>query len=144
MDGLTNRLHHDIDALLERDPVRWSDYVARPSTLFTVGRAEFAEPYTELIAQEQQHLRHTMNEDGSWDLPWRWKEYPQEWPIAENWWKAIRARHLLKFLALQAESSEMLYAQPRAEPPPWPGHPGGPTYTDADADRLLDEIHGDH
>lgn len=32
----------------------------------------------------------------------------------------------------------------KANPAPWPSHPGGPTYTSAEFDALLDEMKGDH
>ncbi|MGK2320475.1 type II toxin-antitoxin system Phd/YefM family antitoxin [Gordonia rhizosphera] len=36
------------------------------------------------------------------------------------------------------------YTPPAAEPAPWPTRPGGPTYTQAEADAMLDEMRGDH
>lgn len=36
------------------------------------------------------------------------------------------------------------YTPPAAEPAPWPSHPGGPKYTRAEADALLDDLRGDH
>lgn len=36
------------------------------------------------------------------------------------------------------------YTPAAPEPAPWPRHPGGPTYTDSEADRLLDEMRGGH
>lgn len=36
------------------------------------------------------------------------------------------------------------YTPPSSEPAPWPSHPGGPAYTGAEADALLDEMRGDH
>ncbi|GAA1480643.1 hypothetical protein GCM10009624_10830 [Gordonia sinesedis] len=36
------------------------------------------------------------------------------------------------------------YTPPAADPAPWPAHPGGPTYTDDEADSILDEMRGDH
>lgn len=36
------------------------------------------------------------------------------------------------------------YVPPRADPAPWPRHPGGPSYTDAEAEALLAELRGDH
>ena len=36
------------------------------------------------------------------------------------------------------------YAPPSSEPAPWPRKPGGPTYTDADVESLLDDLRGDH
>lgn len=36
------------------------------------------------------------------------------------------------------------YTPPAASPAPWPEHPGGPRYTDAQTEALLDEMKGDH
>ncbi|MFW0795842.1 hypothetical protein AAFP30_18670 [Gordonia sp. CPCC 205515] len=36
------------------------------------------------------------------------------------------------------------YTPPSADPAPWPDHPGGPTYSGAEAAALLDEMRGDH
>ncbi|MDY6808969.1 MAG: hypothetical protein SW127_08110 [Actinomycetota bacterium] len=36
------------------------------------------------------------------------------------------------------------YTPPSAEPVAWPETPGGPAYTGAEADALLDEIRGEH
>jgi hypothetical protein len=97
--GFADRLARDIDALLERDPARWGDYVVRPSSLFGRGHREFAAPYAGLIAAEQEHLRRTRNPDGSWEPNWQWDAHPQEWAVARNWWKAILARDYLDFLS---------------------------------------------
>ncbi len=36
------------------------------------------------------------------------------------------------------------YTPPATTPTPWPSHPGGPAYTDAGVESLLDELRGDH
>lgn len=36
------------------------------------------------------------------------------------------------------------YTPPASTPVPWPRHPGGPRYTAAEVEALLDEMHGDH
>lgn len=36
------------------------------------------------------------------------------------------------------------YTPPSSDPAPWPDMPGGPVYTDVEADAVLDEIRGDH
>ncbi|WP_235861559.1 hypothetical protein [Tersicoccus phoenicis] len=46
--------------------------------------------------------------------------------------------------ALERLQREGRYTPPAGEPAPWPRHPGGPTYTTAEADTLLDEMRGDH
>lgn len=39
---------------------------------------------------------------------------------------------------------EGIYTPPPAVPAPWPDHPGGPAYTSAEAQRLIDEMKGEH
>ena len=46
--------------------------------------------------------------------------------------------------ALARLEREGRYTPPASQPAPWPGRPGGPTYTEAEADALLDEMRGDH
>lgn len=45
---------------------------------------------------------------------------------------------------LERLEREGRYTPPSADPAPWPGRPGGPAYTGAEADALLDEMRGDH
>jgi len=36
-------------------------------------------------------------DDGSWDVPWGWGNYPDVWPLSQNWWKShIIIENLLK------------------------------------------------
>lgn len=46
--------------------------------------------------------------------------------------------------ALQRLEREGRYTPPASDPAPWPREPGGPSYTDAQVDALLDEMRGDH
>lgn len=46
--------------------------------------------------------------------------------------------------ALERLEREGRYTPPTSDPAPWPAHPGGPAYTEAEADALLDEMRGDH
>jgi prevent-host-death family protein len=36
------------------------------------------------------------------------------------------------------------YSPPAPTPAPWPSNPGGPTYTEAQAEVLLEEMRGEH
>ncbi|MGL5819084.1 MAG: hypothetical protein ACRCYR_16080 [Phycicoccus sp.] len=57
-------------------------------------------------------------------------------------WRVSTVRDL--DTALDRLEREGRYTPPAAEPAPWPRRPGGPAYTDADVDALLDEMRGDH
>ncbi len=45
--------------------------------------------------------------------------------------------------ALARLAREGRYTPPAAEPAPWPQHPGGPAYTESEAEALLDDMRGD-
>lgn len=45
---------------------------------------------------------------------------------------------------LERLEREGRYTPPAAEPATWPTVPGGPTYTSAEVDALLDDLRGDH
>ncbi|MEG2315717.1 MAG: hypothetical protein RSC91_05850, partial [Clostridia bacterium] len=42
----------------------------------------------QLTACECDFLERTQLKDGSWKIPWSWSEYPEQWSISKNWWKA--------------------------------------------------------
>lgn len=46
--------------------------------------------------------------------------------------------------ALQRLEREGRYTPPASIPAPWPTGPGGPPYTDAQVDAVLEETRGDH
>lgn len=45
---------------------------------------------------------------------------------------------------LERLEREGRYTPPESEPAPWPRRSGGPKYTSAEADALLEEMRGDH
>jgi prevent-host-death family protein len=46
--------------------------------------------------------------------------------------------------ALERMERDGLYTAPSGDPQPWPDAVGGPSYTGAEVDALLDEMRGDH
>lgn len=56
---------------------------------------------------------------------------------------ALRSSHKEKPSTLPRLQSAGLHA-PASPPTPWPEHSGGPQYTDAQVDALLDEMKGEH
>jgi prevent-host-death family protein len=57
-------------------------------------------------------------------------------------WRVSAVRH--PDTGLERLEREGRYTPPATEPAPWPRRPGGPTYTEAEADALLNEMRGDH
>ncbi len=71
------------------DPEKWrTDYVCRPSMLFSSAKDPFCADFAEAIQAECAMLPETQGEDGSWPVPWAWyTEYTKEFEVAKNWWK---------------------------------------------------------
>ena len=43
-----------------------------------------------LIAEyECEYIHKTRQEDGSWNIPWGWNNYPNEWPLRRIGGKAM-------------------------------------------------------
>lgn len=35
-----------------------------------------------------KYLKDKQQNDGSWNVPWSWNNYVEEWAVSKNWWKA--------------------------------------------------------
>jgi len=45
-----------------------------------------------------KNLADTQQPDGSFPIPWQWNEYPEEWAVSKNWWKAYGIINNMLFL----------------------------------------------
>ncbi len=36
---------------------------------------------------ECEHIIKTQLEDGAWNVPWSWADYPEAWAVSKNWWR---------------------------------------------------------
>lgn len=84
---LKEKLHKSVDKLIEADTSKWGGYVCLPSRFIRSKDSEFYPNNREAADYECGHIMNTQLEDGSWDIPWSWNDYPDEWAISKNWWK---------------------------------------------------------
>lgn len=42
----------------------------------------------DIIETVCNYLIENQQKDGTWDIPWNWNSYPEEWAVSKNWWKA--------------------------------------------------------
>lgn len=81
-----------IDACLEKDPDKWfSTYCARPSQLILSERTPGYERMKDLVMKEFEELRKRTNDEGVWDIPWKWGSQSGAAEKAEKAWKGIVA-----------------------------------------------------
>lgn len=86
-DALNHGLHRAVKNLITSDKTQWGAYVCKPSNFFRSRDSEFYAENKEMADYECEFIKSTQHKDGSWDIPWSWADYPQEWAIAKRWWK---------------------------------------------------------
>lgn len=86
-DTLKQKLHESVHKLIETDTSKWGYYVCLPSCFITCRESEYYPENQDAADHECAHIINTQLPDGSWNIPWGWEDYPEEWAISKNWWK---------------------------------------------------------
>lgn len=84
---LKDRLHESVNNLIDRDTSKWGGYVCRPSQFLSSRDSEYYKDNKDIAGYECTHIINSQLPDGSWDIPWGWDGFPDEWAISRNWWK---------------------------------------------------------
>ena len=84
---LKEKLHRSIQKLIVTDKSKWGAYMCKPSQFFNTRDSEYYSENAEMAEYECEFIAATQLPDGSWDIPWRWEQFPDEWAVAKNWWK---------------------------------------------------------
>lgn len=86
-DLLKERLYESVNKLIDRDTSKWGGYVCKPSQFLSSKESEYYSDNKDISEFECKYIINTQLTDGSWDIPWGWDDYPDEWAISKNWWK---------------------------------------------------------
>ncbi len=97
-DELKQKLHKSVHKLIVTDISKWSNYVCQPSCFFTSKESEYYSENKDIADYECEHIINTQLPDGSWNIAWSWKDYPEEWAISKNWWKGHGIIEKLRYL----------------------------------------------
>ncbi len=84
---LKEKLHKSINQLIDTDISKWSGYVCKPSCFIDSKESEYYSANKAIADYECEHIIKTQLADGSWEIPWQWENYHDEWVISKNWWK---------------------------------------------------------
>lgn len=86
-DALQNTLTRLVNDTLTKDPAEWErGYCCKPSQYFGSKTSVFYPAHQDLADRECDFILKTQRDDGSWDIPWAWSDYPEEWAVSKNWW----------------------------------------------------------
>lgn len=88
LSELKARLIEQVKNNITTDTAEWeSGYICKPSQFLSTKDSIFYEENRELAEYECEFIVKTQLDDGSWNIPWSWGDYPEEWAISKNWWK---------------------------------------------------------
>jgi len=89
LSALKNKLIEQVNLLITRNTSEWdTSYICKPSQFFNSNSSIFYVGNEDIANYECDYIINTQLADGSWNIPWQWNDYPQEWAVSKNWWKA--------------------------------------------------------
>lgn len=92
LEALKVKLKEQVSHSITKDTAAWeTDYICKPSQFFNTRDSIFYEDNKKIAEYECDYIIKTQLADGTWSIPWGWADYPAEWEISKNWWKANAA-----------------------------------------------------
>ena len=89
LSALKERLRERIKHSITHNSAEWeTGYICKPSQFFKTRDSIFYTDNKEIAEYECDFITRTQLADGSWNIPWSWNGYPEEWAISKNWWKS--------------------------------------------------------
>lgn len=86
---LKEKLLLQVKSGITQNIAEWeTSYICKPSQFFNAKSSIFYPDNSEIAEYECEFIIKTQLEDGSWNIPWSWNSYPEEWAVAKNWWKS--------------------------------------------------------
>lgn len=86
---IKERLREQVIHSITRNLSEWkTGYICKPSQFFNNCNSIFYADNKEIAQYECEYIIESQLADGSWNIPWSWNSYPEEWAISKNWWKA--------------------------------------------------------
>jgi hypothetical protein len=87
--ALRDKLLAQVRQSITTDTAAWeTGYICKPSQFMHSRDSMFYADNKAIAAYECDFITKTQLDDGSWPLPWGWADYPEQWAVAKNWWKA--------------------------------------------------------
>lgn len=86
---LQEKLIEQVKYSITKNTDEWmTSYCCKPSQFINSAESIFYKNNKQLTDYECDFIVKSQLEDGSWNIPWSWEMYPEEWAISKNWWKS--------------------------------------------------------
>ena len=100
LSALKERLREQVKKSITQNTIEWeTGYICKPSHFFNTRDSIFYVDSKDIAEYECEFIIKTHLDDGSWNIPWGWNGYAEEWAISKNWWKGNGA--ILNMLYLE-------------------------------------------
>ena len=88
LSELKGKIKEQVKNSITSDITSWkTSYSCKPSQFFHSKDSLFYDDNKDISLYECEYIEETQLEDGSWNIPWSWDEYLEQWAISKNWWK---------------------------------------------------------
>ena len=104
-------LQKQIGHVLTKDTSVWStEYVCKPSLFIQSPQSAFYSANRDICDFECEFISETQESDGTWKITWEWGNYPEQWYISKNWWKADLIIKNVKFYRAMQNDRQFLHS----------------------------------
>lgn len=87
--AMEQKAREDVKGVMTQDRAEWeTSYVSKPSQFFNTNSSIFYGDNKEIADFECEFILKSQLSDGSWNIPWGWNDYKEQWAISKSWWKA--------------------------------------------------------
>jgi len=89
LSAVKEKLGRQVKHCITHDTASWeTNYICKPSSFFRSRDGLFYPDNRDIAEYECEFIEKTQLDDGSWPIPWRWQDYPEQWAVSKNWWKS--------------------------------------------------------
>lgn len=89
MSAFKGKLLEQVRGNITQNIREWeTSYICKPSQFFNSKCSIFYKDNKNIAEYECEFIVKTQLDDGSWNIPWSWGDYPEQWAISKNWWKS--------------------------------------------------------
>ncbi|MGP4039206.1 hypothetical protein ACTWP4_04740 [Gracilibacillus sp. D59] len=86
----SDKINTLIEKCVDRDVSAWSTgYKPLPLDFIDSPEHPLYEDMSDLVEQNLNFYIEQLSEEGTWDIPWQWGSYPEEFAVARRNWKGI-------------------------------------------------------
>lgn len=83
------KIKEQVKISISQNTDEWeTSYACKPSQFFNSKSSIFYADNKTIADFECEFIIKTQLKDGSWNIPWAWADYPEQWAISKNWWKS--------------------------------------------------------